>query len=154
MGFLFSKNSKEKFQFESFDLGNEEINKELGLKIHICGDNERKKEIVDTLFNEKKISDNRYIKRAKREFKTEQFYWIAKLYEEDLTDKNINDIMDDIQKDRDERQPFIKQQIILCFIDESNKNKLSSFIGIKNDLYAPLIIIVSDNKIFRTFWKY
>ena len=147
MGFLFSKNSKEKIRFESFYLGNEEKNKELGLKIHICGNNERKTEIVNTLFNKEKISDKRYINRAEREFKTEQFYWIAKLYKEDLTDKTINDIMDDIIKDRDERQPGIKQQIILCFIDENNKNKLSSFNGIKNDLYAPLIIIVSDNKI-------
>ena len=147
MGFLFSKNSKEKFRFESFDLGNEEINKELGLKIHICGDNERKKEIVNTLFNQKRISDKRYINRAKREFKTEQFYWIAKLYEEDLTEQTIDNIIDDIIRDRYERDPFIKQQIILCFIDESNKNKLSFFNKINNDIYAPLIIIVSDNKI-------
>ena len=35
----------------------------------------------------------------------------------------------------------------MCFITENNKNILSSFNIINNDIYTPLIIIVSDNTI-------
>ena len=86
------------------------------------------------------------MKRATREFKTEQFYWIAKLYER-FTDNTIKDIIDDIRSDRDQIEPIIKEQVILCFITENNKKILSSFNIIKNDIYTPLIIIVSENRI-------
>ncbi len=145
MGFVLNKGSKKKNRIESFVLGNEEINKDLGLKIHILVDNERKEDIIDKLFN-KKISDKKYNKRADRKLKTEQFYWIAKLYEK-FTNNTIKEIMEDIKNDKDINKPYIKQQIILCFIDENNKNVLSSFKNIKDNIYTPLIIIVSDKKI-------
>ena len=140
-----SQSSNKKKQNEWFEIEKSDVNKDLGLKIHICGDNCRKNDVIKQLFYIKKISDKQYIKRASREFKTEQFYWIATLYE-NFTDNTVREIMDDIISDRDNR-PSIKQQVILCFISEDNKNLLSSFNTIRNDLYTPLIIIVSEKKI-------
>ena len=146
MGFLFSKKSRVIKEHEFFEIEKEEKNEKLGLKIHICGNNNKKKDVIENLFTGKNITDKQYINRAKKEFMTDQFYWIAKLYEK-FTDNTINDIMNDIRADRDTNRPFIKQQIILCFISEENKNLLSSFNSIINDVYVPLIIIVSEDRI-------
>jgi GTP-binding protein EngB required for normal cell division len=146
MGFLFSKKSRVIKEHEFFEIEKEEKNEKLGLKIHVCGNNIKKKDVIENLFTGKKITDKTYINRAKREFMTDQFYWIAKLYEK-FNNNTINDIMKDIKADRDINKPFIKQQIILCFISEENKNILSSFNSIINDVYVPLIIIVSEDRI-------
>ena len=146
MGFLFSKKTRVIKEHEFFQIENEEKNENLGLKIHICGNNIKKKDVIENLFTGNKITKKEYIKRANREFKTDQFYWIAKLYEK-FTEQTINDIMDDIRADRDTIRPCIKQQIILCFISEENINLLSSFNSIINDIYVPLIIIVSEDRI-------
>ena len=103
------------------------------------------KDMKENLFYEH-ISDKQYNKKKSRQFKTEQFYWIAKFYEE-FTENTINAIMLDIIADRDTNTPIIKKQIILCFISEENQNLLSIFKTIKNDIYAPLIIIVSKKQI-------
>ena len=149
MGFLFSRKSKKPIiKHESFDFDDEEEkNESLGLKIHICGDNERKKDIMDNLFSTK-ISDKKYKNRGTNEFKTEQFFWIVKTYNE-FTNNTINAIMEDIKNDRDKikEEEVITQQIILCFISEQNKNILTTFNVINEDIYAPLIIIVSQTQI-------
>ena len=119
---------------------------DIGLKIHIFGDNPRKKDMIEQIFYIKKISNKQYINRASRELKTDQFYWIAKLYE-NFTDNTINEIMQDIMED-DRNIPSIKQQVILYFTSENNKDLLlSSFNKIQNNIFTPFIIIVSKNRI-------
>ena len=140
-----SESSSGKKPNKYLETNNSEKKKDLGLKIHICGDNSMMKDMKDNLFYEH-ISDKQYNKKKSRQFKTEQFYWIAKFYEE-FTENTINAIMLDIIADRDTNTPIIKKQIILCFISEENQNLLSIFKTIKNDIYAPLIIIVSKKQI-------
>ena len=65
----------------SFGLEDEKIEKntELGLKIYICGNLPQKQKFTDIF--KKGISDPRYTQRGEFEFKTDQFYWIAKVFE-------------------------------------------------------------------------
>ena len=145
MGFWIFKSKKIK-PLEYFEIEKEEKNESLGLKVHICGDGSRKNKVIEQLFNTKKITDKNYLKRGKIELKTEQFYWIAITYN-DISKKTIDLIMEDIKRDRDEYKPPILQQVILCFITEKNKENLSCFDEIRDGIYTPLIIIVSENKI-------
>ena len=148
MGFWHFKSKKPK-EHESFEIEKEEKNESLGLKVHICGDNPLKQKIIDELFGSTKITDRQYSSRAKREFKTDQFYWIAKVYD-NISKKKIDEIMEDIKKDRDERNPPITQQVILCVISEKNENLISLFNDIIDDIYTPLFLIVSE-KIIQQF---
>lgn len=145
MGSWFFKKKKKK-EHQSFIIEEEEKNKDLGLKIHICGDNPLKQKIIDEFFNSTKITDKKYNSRAQREFKTDQFYWIANVYD-NISKEVINKIKENIAKDRDELNPQITQQVILCFISPNNENLLSLFNDIIDDIYVPLFIIVSENAI-------
>ena len=93
MGFLFFKGSKIIKQHDFFEVEKEEKNTKLGLKMHICGNNSQMKDVIDELFSSTKITDNNYTKRATREFKTDQFYWIAKIYK-DFSEQIIKEIME------------------------------------------------------------
>ena len=146
MGFLFFKGSKIIKQHDFFEVEKEEKNTKLGLKIHICGNNSQMKDVIDELFSSTKITDNNYTKRATREFKTDQFYWIAKIYK-DFSEQIIKEIMDDIENDIDKEKLIIKQQVILCFVSKENKNSLSLFDEINDDIHAPLFIIISEDEI-------
>ena len=144
--FWLFKSSKIK-EHEFFEIEKEEKNTSLGLKIHICGDNSFKEQIISNLFSAK-ISEKQYHSRAKREFKTNQFYWIARIYKElEISNDILNKIMDEIKKDRDRLAPIITQQVILCFISQNNKNSLSLFDNINEDIYCPFFIIVSESQI-------
>ena len=55
--------------------------------------------------------------------------------------------MDDIENDIDIVKPNITQQVILCFVSKENKNSLSLFDEIKDDIHTPLFIIISENEI-------
>ena len=145
MGFLFFRSSKIK-QHEFFEIEKEDINKTLGLKVHICGNNKFKDKVIDELFSSKKITDKKYSSRAKREFKTDQFYWIAQIYE-DISKVIIDKIMSEIIEDRDKKRPPILQQVILCFFSESKEDLVSLFDYINEDIYTPLFIIVTEKKI-------
>ena len=61
MGSKNSSNNKQK--------GKEKLNEKISLKIHICGESPRKNNVIESLFNGKKISNKKYVKRATREFK-------------------------------------------------------------------------------------
>ena len=145
MGFLFFRSSKIK-QHEFFEIEKEEKNEKLGLKIHICGNNAFRKKVIDELFSSTKITDKHYSSRAKREFKTDQFYWIAQTYQ-NISKEIIDNIMKEIQDDRDRIKPPIIQQVILCFFSEDNENLLSLFDEIEEGVYTPLFVIVSENPI-------
>jgi len=146
MGFLFFKGSKIIKQHEFFEVEKEEKNTKLGLKIHICGNNSHRKDVINELFSSTKITDNNYTKRATNEFKTDQFYWIAKIYK-DFSEKIIEEIMHDIENDIDKEKPNITQQVILCFFSEKNKNSLSLFDKIQEDIHTPLFIVISEEEI-------
>ena len=71
----------------------------LCLKIYIVGKGKRKDYIKSNLFKEE-ISDS-YLKTiAYREFKTDQFHWIARIYDEEiLAQDQCDKIREQIMKD-------------------------------------------------------
>ena len=119
-----------------------EKNTELGLKIYICGNLPQKKQFTD-IFN-KGISDPRYKHRGEFEFKTDQFYWIAKIFE-DLSKQTISLICNEIKTDN-LSEGGIEQNVILCFGDENIDTLINDIQKIGN-LYYPLFIIISQKEI-------
>ena len=143
MGFLFSCQSNNNTPF--FGLEDEKIenNTELGLKVYICGDLPEKNKLINDIFN-KKISDKTLFEKANQEFKTDQFYWIARIFP-NLSNQTIDLIKEEIQKDFDST-PQIEQNIILCFGTE-NIEKLFSEINNNGKIYFPFIIVISKDKL-------
>ena len=143
MGFLFSCQSNNNTPF--FGLEDEiiEKNTELGLKVYICGDLPEKNKLINDIFN-KKISDKTLFEKANQEFKTDQFYWIARIFP-NLSNQTIDLIKEEIQKDFDST-PQIEQNIILCFGTE-NIEKLFSEINNNGKIYFPFIIVISKDKL-------
>ena len=121
----------------------EEINKSLGLKIHICGNLPEKDLVFNRLFNQE--VDENYKDRASKQYKTTQFHWIAKIYE-DLSKKTIESIKNEIIEDFDNIKSPISQNVILYF-GEENINLLIETIKSAGDIYYPLFIIISNNEI-------
>ena len=76
------------------------IESKLCLKIYIVGKGEKKDYVINNLFKEE-ITDS-YLKTiADREFKTEQFHWIARINNEEiLTEEKYNEIEEEIKEDR------------------------------------------------------
>ena len=148
MGFLFCRSERNQKSFSYFNIEDEkeEINNTLGLKIHICGNLPEKEKIIKDLFVNG-ITNKDYESRATYEFKTNQFYWIAKTYQ-DLSEGTIKLIIDEIKSDIDkpiEEKP-IHQQVILCFGSE-NINLLFEEVIKSGDIYIPLFIIVTEDEI-------
>ena len=90
----------------------------LCLKIHIVGKGENKINFINDLFN-KEITDLYLKKIADREFKTEQFHWIARIYNEELlTKEKCEELREEIRKDKssiENGNKLLKYQVILCF---------------------------------------
>ena len=143
MGFLFSCKPNDNTPF--FGLEDEKIEKntELGLKVYICGDLPEKNKLINDIFN-KKISDKMLIQKGNLEFKTDQFYWIARIFP-NLSNETIASIKKEIKIDVDSI-PQIEQNIILCFGTE-NIEKLFSEIKILGNIYSPFIIVISKDKL-------
>ena len=143
MGLLFSAFKSEKTN-SSFSLEDEkkEKNNELGLRIYICGNLPQKKEFVK-IFNEK-ISDPRYINNGELQFKKDQFYWIAKIFE-DHSKETMSLISSEIKKDY-LTEGGIEQNVIVCFGDENINDLFNDFQNMGN-LYYPLFIIISQKEI-------
>ena len=103
----------------------EDINK-LCLKIHILGSGPKKQYILNNMFKEE-VSDNNLRNKFKvtKQFKTEQFHWIAHVYENDLLNKDIfKEIEKEITEDRKEKNGekiILKNQVILCFGNENTE---------------------------------
>ena len=74
-----------------------EKNENLGLKIYICGELPQKDEIIESLFKAS-ITNENYINSGTHEFKTDQFYWIARKYDE-LSEQTIESICNEIKND-------------------------------------------------------
>lgn len=116
------------------------------VKIHICGNSERKKKVIDLLFNNK-IKDERLKTRGDNEFRTADFYWITKIYkdEELINDNFIRNMEENIIRDKTNNQELkIKHHIMLCFGNDIDLN-----IVLKNfsSVNLPRIIIVNDKGI-------
>ena len=73
-----SENSNNIFDIEE---EKEPKNKELGLKIHILGNLVEKDNVIRDIFKNS-ISKKQYKSMGTNEYKTEQFYWIARNYTE------------------------------------------------------------------------
>ena len=148
MGFHFSRSERNQKSFSYFNIEDEkeEINNTLGLKIHICGNLPEKEKIIKDLFVND-ITNKDYESRATHEFKTNQFYWIAKTYQ-DLSEGTIKLIIDEIKSDIDRpiKEKPIHQQVILCFGSE-NINLLFEEVINSGDIYIPLFIIISEKEI-------
>ena len=110
------------------------------LKVHICGikiDVYKVKDIFPETCNQKYKGDT-YI--GDRQWKTEQFNWVAKSYE----DNNFKIICDEIKGDSDLNQDTdgINKHIILSFGDENNELLFKEIqkIGL---VYLPRIIFIT-----------
>ena len=118
-----------------------------GLKIFIIGNHEEIINIYESIFISK-IIDKDFIKRAEKEFKTDQIYWIAKFYK-DLTKENISSIINEIVSDRNEKLlPKIFQHVII-FYDNNKQNYFNLFIDDikeKGSFYIPSFIIISNTR--------
>ena len=148
MGFLLCR-SQANIIHDNFDLDENKDKKiiEFGLKIYICGDLPEKDKVIRDLFT-KGISDKRYRTKGTYEFKTDQFYWISKIYP-DLSEQTINSICGEITEDTNsnkENEIQIEQNVILCF-DSKNIEQLFEKIKEIGSIYCPFIIIISKEKL-------
>ena len=132
MGNLFSKNSikaegkvnigqniaiKEKKE----NIIIEEEDKPLCMKIYLCGNGKGREPLIRKAF--KDITDEYFKTQADREFKTDQFHWILKVFTcESLNDGTCRKIVDDIELSRNEEinennKNILNQNVIICFGD-------------------------------------
>lgn len=143
IGFITKNNNSNKLD------KNNEINedqKNYIIKIHICGNSERKRKVIDLLFK-KKIKDAKLKSRGDNEFRTSDFYWITKIYkDEELIDGNfIKKIEENIIKDKtDDQELKIKYHVMLYF---GNDIDLDLVLQTFSSVNLPRIIIVNDKEI-------
>jgi len=143
IGFITRNNNSNKLD------KNDEINedqKNYIVKIHICGNSERKRRVIDLLFK-KKIKDEKLKSRGDNEFRTSDFYWITKIYkDEELIDGNfIKKIEENIIKDKtDDQELKIKYHVMLYF---GNDIDLDLVLQEFSSVNLPRIIIVNDKEI-------
>ena len=70
------------------------------IKIHICGYGKNKTNVIKSLFS-KKITNPNLEKKGDSEYKSNNFYWITKNYEDKILTKEIvKSIQDNIEEDR------------------------------------------------------
>ena len=111
------------------NLKEEDINN-LCLKIHIVGSGDKMEFIINNIFKEE-VSDNLKTRfKVTKQFKTEQFHWIAHIYENGLINEDLcKEIEKEIKDDRvdaNNETIILKNQVILCFGNE-NTELISSF---------------------------
>ena len=116
----------------------------LCLKIYIVGKGKNKNYIINNLFKEK-IFDS-YLKTiADREFKTDQFHWIARIYDEEiLSQKKCDELRKEIMKDQGNdknKDKLLKYQVILCCGNENVEILSKNFIRLRK---SRIIFIVEE----------
>ena len=120
------------------------INKLLCLKIHILGNGDKKNYVINNIF--KKDIVDEYLKNiAQKEFETEQFHWIARIYNDELiTKEKCEEIMKNMKKDKTKKNKniLLKYQVILCFGNENTKILTENFI----DLRKSRMIFITDTE--------
>ena len=134
---FFNKSSKQKIEIPVDDfkfinnMSEKDINN-LCLKIHILGSGEKKEFILNNMFKENVSDENLRNKfKVTRQFKTEQFHWIAHVYENEiLNEETCKEIEKEIQGERaykENEKLILKNQVILCFGDKHTELVSSYF---------------------------
>ena len=134
---FFNKSSKQKIEIPVDDfkfinnMSEKDINN-LCLKIHILGSGEKKEFILNNMFKENVSDENLRNKfKVTRQFKTEQFHWIAHVYENEiLNEETCKEIEKEIQGERaykENEKLILKNQVILCFGDQHTELVSSYF---------------------------
>ena len=116
------------------------------VKIHICGNSERKRRVIDLLFNNK-IKNEKLKARGDNEYRTDDFYWITKIYkDEELMDENFIKNMEEniIMRDKADKDLKIKYHVMLYF---GNDIKLDLVLNKFSLVNLPRIIVVNDKEI-------
>ena len=112
-----------------------DINQSL-IKIHICGKIDEL--IVESIFPELCNQKLNRLLIGNRQWKTEQFNWVAKIYK----DNNFDLIYKEIQNDSDFNK--IKKNVILSFGDEDNEKLFDKLLDI-GIVYLPRFIFITKN---------
>ena len=120
---------------------NRRENNDLGLKIHVLGNLPEKEQVIRDIFKNS-ITDRRYRTMGTHEYKTDQFYWIAKNYLE-LSEKTMENVCEEIKKDKDLNTIKCDKNVILFFGSE-NLQLLLEKLKENGDVYFPFIIIISE----------
>ena len=117
----------------------------LCLKIYIVGSGDKKEYIINNIFKNN-ITDEYLKKIADREFKTEQFHWIARIYKNDkLNDEDIEIIAKEIMSDRGNKNninKLMKYQVIICFENDNVEILSKNF----EELCKNRMIFITDSK--------
>ena len=112
------------------------------LKIHICGKIDQI--IIKNIFPESCTQKKDNILIGDRQWKTAQFNWVAKLYNEKENDLNFKNIFLNIQNDSDLMKDKITKHVILSFGDEDNEKLFEQLLDI-GIVYLPRIIFITKN---------
>ena len=142
MGAIIKLFRKSSHDLDEEDKTNKQVKKEEPkvIKIHICGNGERKKKVVNFLFKSK-ISSADLQSKGDTEYKSSDFYWITKIYEDEvLTEEKCNQIEENIENDKAAK---IKYHIMLLFGDDNN---IQMILEEFSDIHRPRIIFVSNKK--------
>ena len=116
----------------------------LCLKIYILGTGDKKEYVINKIFR-KDIADD-YLKTiADKEFLTEQFHWIARIYNDKITKEKCEEIKKEIRKDKSSKQnknKILKYQVILSFGNENTKILSENFINFRKNR----MIFITDSE--------
>ena len=113
------------------------------VKVHICGESSVKEKILQ-LFNSE-INNPDYRSKGDYEYKTNDFYWIIKIYNYNLlTSKECDELEEIIENDKTCERGKIKHHILLLFGDNNDiKVILEEF----SDINRPRIIFITKKKL-------
>ena len=109
------------------------------IKIHVCGNKDFI--YINGIFPEPCNQKKDGILIGDRQYKTEKYNWIAKIYDE----KDFRAIFQNIQTDSDSKQNKISKHVILSFGDEDNENLFEqlSEVGV---VYLPRFIFITKRE--------
>ena len=113
------------------------------LKIHICG--KINEEIIKNLFPKPCDQEKENQKIGDWQWKTEQFNWIGKIYNENTNTNTFTKIYKVIKDDSESKENKIKKHIILSFGDEENEKLFQELLNI-GMVYLPRFIFVTHNE--------
>ena len=107
------------------DMNEDDIDK-LCLKIHILGSGDKMKLVIDNIFKQSVSNiDLKQKFQVNRQFKTEQFHWIAHTYENEKVNndlcKKIKEEIDNDKKNDKEGKIILKNEVIICFGNENTE---------------------------------
>jgi len=111
------------------------------IKIHICGYGERKKKVIDLLFKSK-ITKSELKTKGDTEYKSSDFYWITKIYDDEIvTTEKCNEIEDIIEADKTDEKNPLNFHIMLLFGDDNDITDILEEFSLIN---RPRIVFVTN----------